>query len=231
MNGMNEQMAQQADSSSFRMLRALVGIGVICALLIVLAYEGTLPRVQQLRADALEKAIFRVLPGTVRTQAFAYVEAKGFLPQVGAATGELVYAGYDAAGGLTGLAIAAQGQGYADVIRILYGYDVGRQAVVGMYVLESKETPGLGDKVEKSDAYKANFDALDVALVADGMRLANPVEAVKSGTKTQPWQVDCITGATISSRAIGEMISESTQRWVPLVYEHKADFEAQKHEQ
>lgn len=225
MNGMNEQMTQQADSGGFRMLRALVGIGVICALLIVLAYEGTLPRVQQLRAAALEAAIFEVIPGTVRTQAFGYTQNEGFEPLKGAANGEVVYAGYNAADELTGIAIAASGQGYADVIRILYGYDVAQQTLVGMYVLESKETPGLGDKVEKNAAYRANFDALDVSLATDETQLKNKVVPVKNGTKTQPWQVDCITGATISSRAIGDMIGESTATWVPLVHQHKADFE------
>jgi electron transport complex protein RnfG len=42
----------------------MVGIGVFCALLIVLTYEGTLPRVTHLKAEALEKAIFKVVPGT-----------------------------------------------------------------------------------------------------------------------------------------------------------------------
>ncbi|MEZ4984398.1 MAG: FMN-binding protein [Saprospiraceae bacterium] len=133
----------------------------------------------------------------------------------GAATGYVVYAGYGEEGTLQGIAIPASGQGYADVIRVLYGYDMSQQAVVGMYVLESKETPGLGDKVEKDDAYKANFKALDVSLDEGGNRLKNIVEPVKNGTKTSLWQVDCITGATISSRAIGNMISQSTAEWYP----------------
>ena len=38
------------------MLRAMAGIGLICALLIVLTFEGTLPRIERLKAEALEKA-------------------------------------------------------------------------------------------------------------------------------------------------------------------------------
>ena len=46
--------------------------------------------------------------------------------------------------------------GYQDVIRILlYGYSPEHQAIVGMRVLESRETPGLGDKIEKDPAFLA----------------------------------------------------------------------------
>ena len=159
---------QNTSVSSGKMLRAMVGIGVLCALMIVLTYEGTLPRVTRLKAEALEKAIFKVIPGTEKTKAFQYVESNGFdLVKDEEATGKIIYAGYDANEKLTGVAIEASGMGYADVIRILYGYDIEKQAVVGFYVLESKETPGLGDKIEKDDNFLANFIALDVSLTDD----------------------------------------------------------------
>ena len=60
---------QNLDGSK-KMLLAMVGIGIISALLIVSTFELTLPRVQRLKAEALEKAIFEVLPGTVKTEAF-----------------------------------------------------------------------------------------------------------------------------------------------------------------
>ena len=129
-----------------------------------------------------------------------------------------VHAGYDAMGELLGIAIPAQGMGYQDVIRILYGYSPAEEAIVGMQVLASKETPGLGDKIEKDPAFLANFRALDVALAADGQSLAQPVSVVKSGAKTSPWQIDGITGATISSKAIGNMLRHSTAYWVPRLY-------------
>ena len=39
-----------------------------------------------------------------------------------------------------------------------------------------------------------------------------------------PWEVDGITGATISSRAIGNILGESTAKWVPLIYQQKETF-------
>jgi Na+-translocating ferredoxin:NAD+ oxidoreductase subunit G len=144
--------------------------------------------------------------------------------QAGTPTDRVVHAGYDDNGSLVGVAIQAQGMGYQDVIRVLYGYDPARDAIIGMQVLASKETPGLGDKIEKDPAFLANFDALDVSLAPDGQSLQHPIEAVKGGEKSQPWQIDGITGATISSKAIAGTLRESSAQWVPLIHRQRAIF-------
>ena len=114
----------------------------------------------------------------------------------------------------------ASGQGFQDVLRLLYGYAPDRAAVVGMKVLESKETPGLGDKIEKDAAFKANFESLSVRLGPDARSIADPITLVKPGEKTEPWQVEAITGATISSRAVATILRESTGSRIPVVIEH-----------
>jgi electron transport complex protein RnfG len=98
--------------------------------------------------------------------------------------------------------------------------------VVGFYVLESKETPGLGDKIEKDETFLANFKALTLALAEDLSKIQNPVVPVKSGMKKNPWEVEGITGATISSRAIGNIIGESSAKMIPLIYSQKETFKS-----
>ncbi|MCH6235800.1 FMN-binding protein [Cognataquiflexum rubidum] len=214
-------------ASSKKMLIAMVGIGVICALLIVLSYEGTKERIEILKAEALEKAVFKVVPGISKTRIFELTAEGTFVPSDGKDRSKtLVYAGYDDTDAFKGIAIEASGQGYADILRILYGYDPETQTVVGFYVLESKETPGLGDKIEKNDDFLANFKALTVALTEDLTQIQNPVVPVKEGKKVNPWEVDGITGATISSRAIGNIIGESSARIVPLIYSQKETFKS-----
>ncbi|ARV15378.1 FMN-binding protein [Polaribacter sp. SA4-12] len=212
------KIEKQESSSSIKMLKAMLVIGIISALLIVSAYQLTLPRVLQLKAEALEKAIFKVLPGTVSTQAFG-INTKGELTKI--ETGEkyesTYYAGYDKNEKLVGYAIDAAGQGYADIIRVLYGYDPKEQILIGFQVLESKETPGLGDKIEKDQRFIDNFKALDVSLTND-RKLKNKVITVKQGEKQNPWEIDGITGATISSRAIGKIIGVSTAKDVPILF-------------
>lgn len=214
------------EASELKMLRTMVGIGLICALLIVLSFQLTLPRIEQLKAEALEKAIFKVIPGMVTKRTFQ-INADNTLTEVSGQVREipLLYAGYDESGKLAGIAVEASGMGFADVIRILYGYDPEKQQVVGFYVLESKETPGLGDKIEKDEAFLKNFKSLDVALSSDGNSLKNTPVTVKHGSKKNAWEIDAITGATISSRAIGNMMGASTQQILPLIAKNIAVFE------
>ena len=63
-----------------------------------------------------------------------------------------------------GVAVEASGKATPDIIRILYGYDPENRQVVGFYVLESKETPGLGDKIEK-DPISGKFQRAGCLLV------------------------------------------------------------------
>ncbi|MFZ1748762.1 MAG: FMN-binding protein [Saprospiraceae bacterium] len=215
----------KAPSNDKKMLVAMAGIGVICALLIVLTFEGTFSIIEKNKAEALEKAIFKVIPDITNTKAFELKQDQSFAMLVPGSIGtSLIYAGYDDQDQLKGIAVKANGQGYGEVLNILYGYDPDAQKIIGFYVLESKETPGLGDKIEKDPIFLANFEALDVALDEDLNSLKNEITTVKRGVKTKDWEIDGITGATISSRAIGDILSVSTKQWLPLIYKHKDTF-------
>lgn len=231
MNDVTNQANTISSASSMKMLQAMVGIGILCALMIVLTFQGTLPRIERLRAEALEKAIFKVIPGSVTKKTFQLNENNELVESSGEdKDAQLVYAGYDENGQLAGIAVPASGMGFADVLRVLYGYDPDQQAVVGFYVLETKETPGLGDKIEKDPKFLANFDALDVSLTESGTDLKNTVVTVKNGEKDNPWEIDGITGATISSRAVGSILGASTEKWIPLIHQNIETFENNKSE-
>lgn len=215
----------EAGGAAWPMIRAMVGIGVACGVAIVAGFQLTKPVIEKNRAEALRKAIFRVLPGAATSATFRLEESGAFTPLTGKAGGaRVVYAGYDAAGALVGVAIEAQGMGYQDAIKVLYGYAPAQDAVVGFQVLESRETPGLGDKIDVDPEFLANFAALDVALAADGQALAHPIALVKKGEKTEKWQIDAITGATVSSRAVAKLLGESAAYWVPRLRPRVADF-------
>ena len=118
--------------------------------------------------------------------------------------------------------------GYQDTIGLLYGYSPEQNAIIGMRVLESRETPGLGDKIETDEEFLANFERLDVSLTPDGARVAHPIEVVKRGALEQPWQIDGITGATISSAAIADILGASTASWIPQIRGNLADFRVEE---
>ena len=214
-------------TSAWSMYRALVGIAAFCGLAVVLVFQATRPVIAKNRAEALERAIFDVVPGSATSRAFRLLDDGRFAPATAdGKSGPVVHAAYADDGGLAGLAIEGRGMGYQDTIAVLWGYSPALEAIVGLRVLESRETPGLGDKIETDPAFRANFERLDVALAADGTALAHPIQAVAHGKKERPWQVDGITGATISSKAIGKLLGESAAFWLPRIRPRLADFEA-----
>ncbi|MCP4301969.1 MAG: FMN-binding protein, partial [Gammaproteobacteria bacterium] len=87
---------------------------------------------------------------------------------------------------------------------LLYGYTPEQKRVLGMEVLESRETPGLGDKIYKDADFVGSFSALSTE---------PEIVAVKKGTKSQPNEIDAITGATISSKAVVRIINETHSEW------------------
>jgi electron transport complex protein RnfG len=208
---------QPAEVSSARMIATMAGIGIISGILLVVSYMGTLPTIEANRAAALERAIFEVVPGATSKTTFT-LEGEILRPvKDGEKPSERYYAAYNDAGELLGVAVEAQGQGFADILKILYGYSPGCHCVIGMKVLESKETPGLGDKIEKDPVFVSNFEALDMSLGPDGDTPANPVVFAKRGQKTQPWEIEGITGATISSKAVTNIMYTNSMHTVALL--------------
>ena len=212
---MNVIASDRANTPIVPMYRALVGLGVVCALLIVAVFIVTAPLIATNERVHRQAAVYEVLPGTVETQAFAFLHGQ-WQPADDGSPGT-IYAGYGAGGELTGVAIEAQGMGYQDTIQLLYGYDPQAQRIVGMTVLRSRETPGLGDRIQSHAPFRANFAALDVTLGADGHSLRHGIAFVREGAKRHPWEVDGITGATISSQAVARILQESAQHYLPRI--------------
>ncbi len=99
-------------------------------------------------------------------------------------------------GNLAGWVVKAAGAGYADKIEVLIGFDPDIQTVTGLFVLDQKETPGLGNKIV-SQEWRSQFI---------GKSTAQPLASVKGGAKAGN-EIDAITGATISSIAVTDIIN------------------------
>jgi electron transport complex protein RnfG len=215
---MNAHAKTIAEPSSLRLVATLGLAGLLSGLIIAAVYEATLPAIEAYRAQVLRDAVFKVLPGIEQMQRLVYQDGQLVASEGEADEDDVLFAGYAADGALVGYAIPTAGPGFQDIIRVLYGYLPDKRQVSGMEVLESRETPGLGDKIYKDLAFVANFDALAV----------DPeIVAVKKGTKTQPNQVDAITGATISSKAVVRIINEANRRWLERFAESDVQIDAE----
>ncbi len=212
--------------SSFPMIRLMGLVSLICGLLIVGAHLGTLDAIRKNQEILTREAITELLPG-LQKQIIYGVLASGELTILNSLEdpGPRFFAGYDNSGVLLGVVIEANGRGYADVIRAMYAYSLQQQSVIGLKIIELKETPGLGDKIASDKDFLANFLGLDARLAAGGSGLQHPIQAVKHGSKRNAWEVDAISGATISSRAVGRMLDRSAGELLPVVVRHRERIE------
>ncbi|MCB9245353.1 MAG: FMN-binding protein [Flavobacteriales bacterium] len=205
---MNEDLShmevEQQEPGSFRLIFTLGFAGFLSGLILVSAYLFTLPYINQNKADALQKAVFEVLPGTRSFQTLVLVEGK--LVQMNSDPGDqpVIYQGFDSLNKSTGFAVPGAIAGFQDIISGIYGFDPVQQQIIGFRVLDSKETPGLGDKIYKDASFAENFIALQAS---------SDLEPVKPGQKTLDHQVETITGATISSKAVVNLLNNSLNQW------------------
>jgi len=212
------------ESTPLRLVLTLAVAGLFSGLVLVSVYLLTAPRIQRNQAEALRRAIFTVLPGTATID--TYVVRDGRLvpydgPEGSIPTEQAAFAGISEAGESIGFAVPAGGPGFMDTIKLLYGFDPARRVIVGMQVLESRETPGLGDKIVTDPVFLANFAALAVEPA---------IVPVKKGKKANPNEVDCITGATISSEAVVNILNRSTDEWIPVLENPAAPVEVSKND-
>ncbi len=98
-----------------------------------------------------------------------------------------------------GLVAKASGQGYADKIELLVGFDVQASSLTGLFILDQKETPGLGNKIiDKS--WRDQFVSKPTSerlIVVKG----------RAGGKKEIDEIDAISGATISSRSVTAIVN------------------------
>lgn len=220
MSGSSTPMGRDA---TWRIYAVVVGVGVACGTLILLVRDSTSRRIADNRLAFRDRAALAVLPGAEQIAALVAGPDGRLRPADAAPSDGEILAGYDAEGTLVGVAIEATGRGYQDTIRLIYGYSPSRRAILGFRILESRETPGLGDRVETDDAFRDQFDGLPVRASDDGGGLRQEIRFAGSGPAREPHQIAGISGATVTSRAVTEAIADSAGRWVPRI---DADYQA-----
>lgn len=194
-----------------KLLAVLAVSGAIAGFLIVVVYGWASPIITHNKAMALQAAIAEVLKNPAQCDTF-FVSGDALSEQMPAGVDpkrvERVYLGYDADHRRIGFAVAVGEPGFADIVQVIFGYDPASKQLLGMKVIESKETPGLGDKIEKDSAFVRQFRGALTPLVG-----VKP-DRHKAGDQTQ---IDMITGATISSRAVIRIINNALTRLKPAL--------------
>jgi len=109
-----------------------------------------------------------------------------------------VYKAIGADGSHKGWVVPAGGQGFADRIELLIGLDRSLATLTGLYVLDQKETPALGDRITEA-TFRDRFR---------GKPADRPTVMVKSEPEADN-EVRALTGATISSESVSAIVNET----------------------
>ncbi len=205
-------------TSSLSMIVTLGSVAMLSGFLVVLVWQLTLEPISKNQQIMIEQAIFQVIQGASQRRSFTLTDTglePGIVTRPSDKNNLQFYAAYDNQGQLQGIAAKAAAQGYADMVHLLYGYEPQCECIRGFSIIKMAETPGLGDKILTDENFLDNFSALDARLNSDKTALQNHIISVKHGSKINPWEIDAISGATITSKAVGKAINQSAAQLLP----------------
>lgn len=190
-----------------QMFAVLMVVGAVSGMVLAGTEKLTQPLIEKHKLEELQQSIFVVVP-----------EAKTY-EEVGAGKFK-IFKGLNEKNELVGYAFIAEGPGFQGKIRMIVGIDDDLKTLFGMRVLEQVETPGLGAKIAedtpKEDFFEQFADLQPDWTADDAMQESQEVQIsadfityVKNLTPDDPNEIQAITGATISSVAVVEIINQS----------------------
>ena len=190
-------------SDSVKMVVVVTIVGLLSGGFLTAVYQKTAPEIERQAQESLRRAIFVVLPEAVDYKEVRLAE-------------DVLYQGLDKKGRQIGWAFLAEGSGFQGKIKLMVGMDQDLNKLQNIEVLESIETPGLGGEITK-DNFKRQFQGLNMKKKIKLVKGARPkhVDAVTRAT------VQAITGATISSKAIVEIIEQRVATIKQMLRERK----------
>lgn len=169
------------ESSFINMVLTLTVVTMVASFTLASVYNLTKEPIARAREAARQAAINMVVPE------FDELRTQLFMPPTGRDSLEFNFAFRD--GEMVGVAVSTYtDMGFSGRIRAMVGfYPDGR--IIDVVHLQHQETPGLGDKIEKSKSdWSDQFRGIDPATTV--------IRVTKDGG-----EIDAITAATITARA------------------------------
>ncbi|NQT28797.1 MAG: RnfABCDGE type electron transport complex subunit G [Candidatus Omnitrophica bacterium] len=179
-----------------RITSVLTLVCLICALLLSVVYGLANKKIEINKEKRIEKALTTLAPQAAKVEEATIKE-------------ETIYKLFDEKENLIGYGFTASGEGYQGKIKMLVVSDKYLEHLKGIEVVESLETPGLGAKIQE-DPFKDQFKNLDIR---------EEMTCVKGDTE-RDGQIKAITGATVSSRAVVNILSKRLEEIKELINEN-----------
>ena len=176
-----------------RLSSALLIVALCCALTLAVIHYITASRVEEQKKMLLERSLNSVL------RAHRYEKYEN---------GMVYFEAYDKEGIVVGWCLSLSGKGYAGDINLLVGLG-SNEKITGVKVLEHKETPGLGSQISDVE-----YEQTESAFLSQFKgKIARDIVLVKGETKDN---IQAITGATISSRAVVEGVRQGVEKFLKI---------------
>jgi electron transport complex protein RnfG len=177
-------------TSAKHMILMLFSVAVVCSVVLSLVYSYTAPRIEETQSQMILDGLQEVI------SAQEFVE---ILP-------DTVWKAVDSAGQVVGIVFRVFPQGYGGAIPVTVGLDL-EAKITGVRIASAaeglKETPGLGVKIIEP-AFRSQF----IGMTADQVMI-----------KKDGGEIDAITAATISSRAVCNGIKQGIKKYTDILCE------------
>ena len=189
-----------SDQSIIKTGLTLAVIAAICTALVALTFQATRERIAANEKALLEQSLQPALAGTFYDSGVS--ESRLVLPPPHGLPGNdpaVIYRVFAEGEPVAALFAVTARDGFSGPIRILVGIDVDG-TVTGVRILQHRETPGLGDKIESART--------DWVFQFDGRSMGDPV-ATGWAIKVDGGEFDQLTGASVTPRAIIKAIRDT----------------------
>jgi len=121
------------------------------------------------------------------------------------------YTAKDPTGVVVGYAFEANGSGFADKIALLVAVDAKMEKLLGIAVLKSNESPGIGDKM-KDDSFKRQFIGCPCPKESGKLVVKKTGDPAKVDS-----EIVSITGATITSEAVAKIVNDKVIKMAEII--------------
>lgn len=173
-----------------RMLITLTIVGVISGGVLNSIWDWADPLIKENARIETERAIKVVQPEIATKERVETDEME-------------VYKVFNQESKLVGYAAVSIGNGFQGKIKLMFGVKPDLKQIINLTVLEQSETPGLGTEVTQKEKFTDQFRDL----------IANPLVGwVKEGSSTKENEIQAKTGATISSKALVEILNAGLEK-------------------
>ncbi|MBX2974797.1 MAG: FMN-binding protein [Ignavibacteriaceae bacterium] len=175
-------------NNTTKMLITLGFIGIVAGGSLSFVNNWATPLIAANQKAETERAIFLVQP---EAKSYERIDNLPFE----------AYKVFDENKTFVGYSLPYEGNGFQGKIRLMVGLSTDLNNIIAMEVLDQIETPGLGTKILE-EPFKDQFKNLNSS---------SPIEWVKGSPPSKDNEIQAITGATISSKAIVAIINNGIE--------------------